>query len=72
MMRESKHPSAAAPELPEQAMDEALAGFVEAMGLLPPEALRNPDSWLALSDTDTLQPLTGNLARIALLSERWE
>jgi hypothetical protein len=51
--------------------EEAFAGFLGALGLLPPETLRNPDSWLALSNTDSLQSGVGNLARVPLLTERW-
>jgi len=51
--------------------DEAFEGFVEALGILPPEMLRDPDAWLALSDTDAMQAVCGNLARVPVLSERW-
>jgi len=52
--------------------DEAFEAFVEALGILPPEMLRDPDAWLALSDTDSLQAVCGNLARVPVLTERWD
>ncbi len=51
--------------------DEAFEGFVEALGMLPPELLRDPDGWLGLTDSDSLEAVCGNLARVPVLSERW-
>ncbi len=50
---------------------EGCEGLVEAMGILPPEALKDPDWWLALSDTGPLQPLLWNLTRLPMVREPW-
>ena len=52
--------------------DGAFEGFAEALGILPPEMLRDPDTWLGLSDTESLHAGCGHLARVPLLTERWD
>jgi hypothetical protein len=66
-----KHTHESGPAVDMDETDEAFEGFVEALGVLGPELLRNPDAWISLSDTDSLQAGLGNLARVPLLTERW-
>ena len=63
--KESKPPTVASDG------DEAFEGFVEALGMLPPELLRDPDGWLGLSDSSSMEAACGNLALVPMLSERW-
>jgi hypothetical protein len=71
-MSEQNHIHAATRTGPADEAEEAFEGLVEAMGVLLPEALTAPDAWLALSDTGSLQPMASSLARIPILSERWD
>ena len=70
-MSDAKHTHESMPAVDTGETDEAFEGFLGALGLLPPEMLRNPDAWLALSDTDSLHVGVGNLARVPILTERW-
>lgn len=70
-MSEPKHSHESVPAVEADETDEALQGFLGALGLLPPEVLRNPDAWLSLSGTDSMHVGVGHLARVPILTERW-